>query len=69
MYERGNVRTPRGNQESIDISDSLGMALSSVTWTEKGLEGVGEHDDQAMALWLVSIAAKKISTGFSFRFL
>lgn len=69
QYERGNVRTPRGNQESIDISDSLGMELSSITWTEKGLEGVGEHDDQAMALWLVSIAAKKISTGFSFRFL
>lgn len=69
MYERGQVRTPRGNQESLDISDSLGMELSAVTWTEKGLEGVGEHDDQAMALWLTSIAAKKISTGFSFKFL
>jgi len=69
MFERGKVRVPRGNQESIDISDSLALELSSVTWTEKGLSGVGEHDDQAMALWLTSIAAKKISTGFSFRFL
>lgn len=69
MFERGTIRIPRGNQESLDISDSLALELSSVTWTEKGLEGVGEHDDQAMALWLTSIAAKKISSGFSFRFL
>lgn len=69
MFERGNIRIPRGDQESIDISDSLAMELGAVTWTEKGLEGVGEHDDQAMALWLTSIAAKKISSGFSFKFL
>ena len=69
LFERGNIRIPRGDQESIDISDSLALELGAVTWTEKGLEGVGEHDDQAMALWLTSIAAKKISTGFSFKFL
>lgn len=69
QFERGKIRIPRGNQESIDTSDSLALELSSVTWTDKGLEGVGEHDDQAMSLWLTSIAAKKISTGFSFRFL
>jgi hypothetical protein len=69
LFERGKIRIPRGNQESIDLADSLAMELSSVTWTEKGLEGVGEHDDQAMALWLTSIAAKKVSSGFSFKFL
>jgi hypothetical protein len=69
MFERGQIRIPRGDQESIDISDSLALELGAVTWTEKGLEGVGEHDDQAMCLWLTSIAAKKISTGFSFKFL
>ena len=69
LFERGKIRIPRGNQDSIDTADSLATELSSVTWTEKGLEGVGEHDDQAMALWLTSIAAKKISQGFSFKFL
>ncbi len=69
LFERGKIKIPRGDQKSIDISDSLASELSSVTWTEKGLEGVGEHDDQAMSLWLNSIAAKKISTGFSFKFL
>lgn len=69
LYERGKIRCPRGNQESIDISDSLALELGSVTWTEHGLEGVGEHDDQAMSLWLLTIAAKKVTTGFNFRFL
>lgn len=69
LYEQGKVRCPRGNQESIDISDSLALELSSVTWTDKGLEGVGEHDDMAMAMWLLTVAARKISTGFSFKFL
>lgn len=69
LFERGKVRIPRGNQESIDIADSLALELSSVTWTDKGLEGVGEHDDQAMSLWLTSIAAKKVTSGFKFKFL
>lgn len=69
LYEQGKVRCPRGNQESIDTSESLAMELMSVTWTEHGLEGVGEHDDQAMALWLTTVAAKRVTTGFSFSFL
>jgi hypothetical protein len=69
LYERGKIRCPRGNQESKDIGDSLALELSSVTWTDKGLEGVGEHDDQAMSLWLTSVAAKKLTEGFNFRFL
>lgn len=69
LYEKGKIKCPRGNQESIDLSDSLALELGSVTWTEHGLEGVGEHDDQAMCLWLLTIAAKKVTTGFSFRFL
>ena len=69
LFERGKIRIPRGDKDSIDIGDSLAMELASVTWTDKGLEGVGEHDDQAMSLWLTSIAAKKLSTGFSFKFI
>lgn len=69
LFERGKIRIPRGDKASVDIGDSLAMELASVTWTDKGLEGVGEHDDQAMSLWLTSVAAKKISSGFSFKFL
>lgn len=69
LLERGKIKIPRGDQASIDQSDSLALELMSVTWTEKGLEGVGEHDDQAMSLWLNTIGAKKVTTGFSFKFM
>lgn len=69
LFERGKIKIPRGDKRSVDLSDSLALELSSVTWTEKGLEGVGEHDDQAMSLWLTSIAAKRVTTGFKFEFL
>lgn len=69
LFERGKIKIPRGDQRSIDLADSMASELMSVTWTEKGLEGVGEHDDQAMSLWLNSIGAKKLTTGFSFKFL
>lgn len=69
LYEMGKIRCPRGDQESKDMGDLIASELSSVTWTDKGLEGVGEHDDIAMAIWLLTIAAKKVTTGFSFKFL
>ncbi len=69
LFERDKIKIPRGDQRSIDLSDSLAVELASVTWTEKGLEGVGEHDDQAMSLWLNSIGVKKLTSGFSFKFL
>ncbi len=69
LYERGKMRCPRGNQESIDIADTIENELSSVTWTDKGIQGTSEHDDCAMSLFLLSIAARKATTGFSFKFL
>lgn len=69
LYEMGKIKCPRGNDFDKDMGDLLASELSSVTWTDKGLEGVGENDDCAMSLWLLTIAAKKITTGFSFRFL
>lgn len=69
LFERGKIKIPRGNQASIDQADAIALELGSVTWTEKGLEGVGAHDDIAMSLWLTTVAARKVTTGFSFKFL
>lgn len=67
-FERGLIKIPRGNQEAIDICDMFSLELSSVTWTDKGLEGVGEHDDIAMALWQTYLASK-YAGGFRFSFM
>ena len=69
LFERGKIKIPRGDERSRDMSDKLATELMSVTWTEKGLEGVSEHDDMAMSLWLNSVAARRLSSGFKYRFL
>lgn len=70
LFEQGRIKLPRGDIRSKNITDSLAMELSSVTWTEKGkLEGVGAHDDQVMALWISLLAAQYVNENFSFSFL
>lgn len=69
LYERGKIRCPRGNQASRDTADMLANELMSTTFTENGIEGVGEHDDCMMSLWLNTVGVRQITTGFSFKFL
>lgn len=70
LFERQAIKFPRGDQHSRDMSDLILSELSSVTWTDKGkLEGVGEHDDTAMMIWLANIGKASLSGGFGFGFL
>jgi hypothetical protein len=63
-FERGQIKLPRGDQRSVNETDSLASELMSITWTENGIEGVGEHDDQAVCTWILCLAANKVNTGF-----
>lgn len=69
VFERGKIHIPYGDQDSKNTTDAIFLELGSVAWTDKGLEGVGEHDDIAMGLWLTNVAAKRVDTGFRFSFL
>jgi len=70
LFEHNRVKFPRGDQYSRDMTDIMMSELAAVTWTDKGkLEGVGEHDDTAMMLWLAKVGTSLISSGFSFGFL
>lgn len=70
LFERNAIKFPRGDQYSRDVSDLILGELSSVTWTDKGkLEGVGEHDDTAMMIWLASLAKTSMTSSFGFGFL
>ncbi len=65
LFERQVIKFPRGDSHSRNMTDLILTELGAVTWTEKGkLEGVGEHDDCAMALWISSLAKTHVSTGF-----
>ena len=69
LFEQNRVRFPRGDQKSKDITDLICGELASMTFTDKGkLEGVGEHDDCAMSLWIAIRAAKYVRQDFDFSF-
>lgn len=55
-FEQGKWKFPTGDQKSRDTKDLAFTELTSIAFTEKGLEGVGEHDDIAMALWHLKLA-------------
>lgn len=70
LFEQHKIKLPRGDQAAKDLTDILALELSSVTWTDKGkLEGVGEHDDCALSLWLSLRAATYVNSNFSYDFI
>jgi hypothetical protein len=65
-FERQKFRFPRGDQYSIDATDLVASELGSIAYTDKGLQGVGEHDDTVMCLWIAECNVRYVSTGFKF---
>jgi len=63
MFERGTFKIPMGNQESKDFADTAILQFSSIAFTEKGLQGVGEHDDIPLSFYLATIGARNLSAG------
>lgn len=65
-FERNKFRFPRGDEYSRNATDLIASELGSIAYTEKGLQGVGEHDDTVMCLWIAECAVRYSSTGFRF---
>ena len=61
LFERNKFKFPRGNQISKDIVDQICVELSSMSFTDKGLQGVGAHDDITSALWKAVQAAHYVN--------
>jgi phage terminase large subunit-like protein len=68
LFEQGRIHIPRGDQYSIDITDTLVSELTTFTWDDdKGkIQGVGQHDDMPMSLWVAISATSIGSFNFSF---
>lgn len=65
LFERNKIRFPRGDEYSRNVSDLICSELSSVAFTDKGLQGVGEHDDCPMSLWQAQLATREFGFGFA----
>jgi hypothetical protein len=71
LFENSLVRLPRGDEHSRDITDTLGMQLTSFCYDpDKGkLVFVMDHDDDAMAFWQGIRGLKYSGTKFGFSFM
>lgn len=68
LFENGKYRCPRGDDETITITNIWLAELQSWTFTkEKGVISIARHDDVAMAQWLCELAIGK-GDSFSFSF-
>lgn len=63
MFERGKIKIPTGDQKSKDVADMHILEFSHMAFTdEKGIQGVGEHDDIPMETWLATVGMKMMSS-------
>lgn len=64
LLENRKFRIPRGDAESIEMTDKWVQEMKAFTWADGKLQGVGAHDDLVMACWIADRAIR--DTGFSF---
>lgn len=69
LFEKRKIHIPIGDQQSQNIKDLIFSDLGSVAFTDKGLCSVDEHDDISSSIWLASLGANKLSTGFKYAFI
>lgn len=69
LFEKRKIHIPIGDQQSQNVKDLIFSDLGSVAFTEKGLCSVDEHDDISSSMWLASLGANKLSTGFKYAFI
>ena len=63
-FEKNLIKLPRGDHHSREVTDLVASELASIAFTDKGLKGVGEHDDCAMATWISKCARSHVADGF-----
>lgn len=66
LLENRKVRIPRGDKNSVDMTNILIEELNSFTFREGKLESVGQHDDVAMSFYICDQAVRQGAFSFSF---
>ena len=69
LFEMNRIKLPRGDSYSRDVTDTICIELSSITWNKGKLTSVSKHDDCGMSLWLAVCGANYINKSFSFSFI
>jgi hypothetical protein len=67
MFENGIIRMPRGDEESIEKSNTICTEFNSVVFDSDRhtLESAGDHDDTCMSLFFAIKGIKTVTSSFS----
>jgi hypothetical protein len=66
LLENHKFRIPRGDKNSVELTDLWIAEMRSFTWQDGKLISVGGHDDIAMACWICDQAVRHGGFKFSF---
>ncbi len=66
LLENGKFRIPRGDANSVELTDIWIEEMRNFTWDSGKLVSIGSHDDTVMALWICDQAIKQGGFQFSF---
>lgn len=69
QFERRKIHLPYGDAHSKNTADLLLSEFNSVMYTDKGIQGVGGHDDGVMMTWFGQKALSYEGGGFGFEFM
>lgn len=66
LLENKKFRIPRGDKDSVEMTDTWINEMRSFTWQDGKLQSVGGHDDTVMACWIADQAVRHGGFKFSF---
>ena len=61
LLENKRYHIPRGDNRSVELTDTWISECSAFGWQGDKLGGVGEHDDTVMAWWFAELALSRVT--------
>lgn len=53
--EQGLMKLPTGDEKSRDIAEQVKLEFNSMSFTDKGISGIGQHDDITMSCYMARV--------------
>lgn len=68
LFENGKIHFPYATKTDKEITDMVLDEFSNIGYADKGIEGIGSHDDIVMSIWLARMAMLYGTSNFTFDF-
>ena len=68
LFENGKIHFPYQTKLDREITDKILDEFGNIGYTDKGIQGIGAHDDLVMAIWIARMAQLYGTSGFTWDF-